>query len=357
MAPISACWLGYVILKRKNFPTSNLKAYLIYFSCMAASMGAFFLIRALFGATPVTGGNFTDRYNFTLGALTERIPRWITLFAGYYHYLLPFAILVPIVIFSPSCMDDDFRLYAFSWGIWLLAWVSALLPWEYARAYYLLAFSLGVAILIGLFAPKIMSQIKLARRTPRYILVALSLLFLLLFIASLTHYRTHAKTQLIFDRLNYQMLKITREITPQNGVVLSSFEENLEYVEGIGYFLIDYFDLSTIRYNHINVDKLERLHWYSDGIVIMPYVNNLPSLLVRAGVDKEYTMLWNEIVLKNQGDHLIPVIQLRDEFQINNLNLQVAFCPIAGERGFCKNPDPFFDTRTFSYGWDIFTIK
>jgi len=357
MAPISACWLGYAFLKRKKLSRWNLRAYLIYFSCMVASMGAFFLIRALFGATSVTGGSFTVRYDFTVQGLMERIPRWITLFVSYYHYLAPFALLVLIVIFSPGSLDEGQKQHTFSWGIWLLAWVAALLPWEYARAYYLLAFSLGAAILIGLFAPTILDQIKHARRPVRYVSIGLTVLFSLLFIASLTHYRTHAKAQLVFDKMNYHMLEITRDIVPQDGAVFSSFEEKLEYVEGIEYFLIDFFGLSEIDYNYISVKTLEKLHWYSDGVVIMPYVNNMPSLLVRAGVDKEFTMLWNEIVLRNQGDHLIPVTQFRDEFQINNLNLQVIFCPLVGDSGFCTNPDPLFDTRTFSYGWDIYTIK
>jgi len=357
MAPISACWLGYAFLKRKKHASWNFKAYLIYFLCMAASMGAFFLIRVLFGATAVTGGSFTVRYDFSLEGLIERIPRWMTLFTSYYHYLAPFALLVLMVIFSPGSLDEEQKQHTFSWGIWLIAWIAALLPWEYARAYYLLAFSLGVAILIGFFAPMIMEKIKHARIAARYVSAGLSILFSLLFIASLTHYRTHAKAQLVFDRLNFQMLEATRDIVPEDGVVFSSYEEKVEYVEGIEYFLKDFFGLSQIDYDYISVETLEKLHWYSDGVVIMPYVNNMPSLLVRAGVDKEFTMLWNEIVLRNQGDHLTPVTQLRDGFQINNLNLQVVFCPLVGTRGFCTNPDPLFDTRTFSYGWDIFKIK
>jgi hypothetical protein len=89
----------------------------------------------------------------------------------------------------------------------------------------------------------------------------------------------------------------------------------------------------------------------------MPYVNQMPRLLVRAGVDQKFTMLWNEIVLRNKGDRLEPVAQIREEFRIVNLNLPVIFCPLIGPIGFCDLPDPFFDTRVFSYGWDIYEIK
>jgi hypothetical protein len=357
MAPITACWAGIVLLQRKKFPDWKQKAYLIYFISMAASMGAFFLIRSLFGAPPVTGGGFTARYDFTLESLIDRIPRWITLLASYYHYLLPVAILILVVILTKRDMDPEQKLPFYTWGIWLLAWIGALLPWEYARAYYLLSFSLGVAILIGLLAPQVVDQIKHPGKSPRWITIALSIAGLLLFLASLTHYRTHARAQLIFDRMNQHMLETTVEITPSDGRVFVSLEERKEYVEGIEYFLVDFYGLTAIDYTHIDVETLERLHWYSGGVVLIPYVRHMPALLVRAGVDNEFTMLWNEIVLRNKGDRLIPVSQFREEFQIFNLNLPVVFCPLVGPRGFCEHPDPFLDTRVFSYGWDIFTIR
>ncbi|MFU8827223.1 MAG: hypothetical protein ACNA70_07000 [Brevefilum sp.] len=111
--------------------------------------------------------------------------------------------------------------------------------------------------------------------------------------AALTHYRTHAKAQLIFDRMNHQMLEITTQITPSDGLVFISLEERKEYVEGIEYFLVDFYGLREIEYTHIDVGTLERLHLYHGGIVNMPYVNNMPALLVRAGVDNKFTMLWN----------------------------------------------------------------
>jgi hypothetical protein len=153
------------------------------------------------------------------------------------------------------------------------------------------------------------------------------------------------------------MLEAAVKIIPIEGRVFSSFEEIVEYVEGIEYFLVDFYGLSGIDYTHINVQTLERLHWYPGGIVLMPYVNNMPSLLVRAGVDEEFTMLWNEIILRNQGNRLIPLVELREEFRVINLNLPVIFCPLVGPRGYCQNPDPFFDTRLFSYGWDIYQIQ
>jgi hypothetical protein len=357
MAPVSACWAGYLLLKRKKFPAWTIKAFLFFFFSMAASMAAFFLLRAIFGAPPVTGGSFTERYDFSWQSLMERIPRWVTLFTSYYHYLLPILAMLVIILVVKRDIDKTQNLHFFTWGIWLLAWVAALLPWEFARAYYLLAFSLGVAILTGLLAPFILELIRNSTVKIRWVMVTLSALSAILFLASLTHYRTHAKAQLMFDRVNHQMLEAAVKIIPIEGRVFSSFEEIVEYVEGIEYFLVDFYGLSGIDYTHINVQTLERLHWYPGGIVLMPYVNNMPSLLVRAGVDEEFTMLWNEIILRNQGNRLIPLVELREEFRVINLNLPVIFCPLVGPRGYCQNPDSFFDTRLFSYGWDIYQIQ
>lgn len=357
MAPISACWAGYVLWQRKKLTKWNLQAHLVYFGAMAAAMGAYFLIRALLGAPGVTEGTFTERYIFTWDSIIIRFPRWMTLFASYYHYLVPIIAMIVIILIKKRDIDPEQNLQFFAWEIWLLAWVGALLPWEYARAYYLLAFSLGVSILIGLFALHVSDLIQHASTKTRRAMIALTALSAVLFLASLTHYRTHAKAQLIFDRVNHQMMELARENTPVDGMVFISLEERKEYVEGIEYFLVDFYGLAEIDYTHISVETLERLHWYSGGIVVMPYVNNMPRLLVRAGVDEEFTMLWNEIVLRNKGDRLNPVTQVRGEFRIINLNLPVIFCPLVGDRGFCENPDPFFDTRLFSYGWDIFTIR
>jgi hypothetical protein len=358
MAPISAGWAAYIIfLQRKNFSQRKRQSYLIYFASMSASMAAFFLLRSVFGAPAVTDGSFTVRYSFTVGSLLERIPRWVTLYASYYHYLVPFVAMAAIILLLKRDIDPEQKLYFFQWGLWLLAWVGALLPWEYARAYYLLAFSLGASILIGLFAGHLGEMINHTHQALRWSTITLTVLTVVLFFASLTHYRTHAWVQLIFDRTNAQMLEITHEITPENGAVFVSLETRKEYVEGIEYFLVDFYGLSAIDYTHISVETLERLHWYSDGIVLMPYVSNLPRLVVRAGVDEEFTMLWNEIVVRNKGDRLIPITQVREDFRIINLNLPVIFCPIVGNKGFCENHDPFLDTRVFNYGWDIYTIR
>lgn len=357
MAPISGSWAAYTFLQRKKFSRRKRQAYWIYFASMAASMAAFFLLRSVLGAPSVTGGSFTVRYSFTLSSLLERIPRWVTLYASYYHYLVPFVVMAAIILLLKRDIDPEQKLHFFQWGLWLLAWVGALLPWEYARAYYLLAFSLGASILIGLFAGHLKVMLNHPHQALRWVMITLTTFTIVLFLASLTHYRTHARVQLIFDRTNHQMLEITREITPNNGAVFVSLETKKEYVEGIEYFLVDFYGMSAIDYTHISVETLERLHWYSDGIVLMPYVANLPRLAVRAGIDEEFTMLWNEIVLRNKGDRLTPITQVREEFRIINLNLPVIFCPLVGNKGFCENHDPFFDTRVFSYGWDIYTIR
>ena len=357
MAPISAGWAGYVLLKRKDYTPWKVKSYALYFAAMVGAMGAFFLIRSFVGAPPVTGGTFTERYIFTWEAILSRIPRWMTLIAHYYHYLVPLAAIALLMMISKQKIEPDQGLDFFAWGLWLLAWIGSLLPWEYAEAYYLLAFSLGVAILVGLIAPHIPNLVQTAKPWIRWATLVMTALFALLFLVSLTHYRTHARAQLIFDRMNKEMLNITLQITPEDGHVFTNLEEKNEYVEEIQYFLVDFYGLTEIEYAHIDAEMLERLHLYPDGVVLMPYVDNMPRLLLRAGVDEDSAMLWNEIVLRNQGDRFVPVAQVHDQFRVINLNLPVVVCPLIGSIGFCNEPDPLFDTRVFSYGWDIYTIQ
>jgi len=216
---------------------------------------------------------------------------------------------------------------------------------------------LGTSMLIGLFAPNIFNMIRHKNKSIRWLMVTLAATSATLFLASLTHYRTHAYIQLIFDRMNHQMLEVVKENVSKNGYVFANMETRKEYVEMIETFLVDFYGLTEINYTHVSVETLERLQWFSDGIVLMPNISNKPRLIVRAGIDEEYTMLWNEIVLWNMDDRLIPFESLQDEFRIININIPVVFCPIIGRRGYCENPDPFFDFRKFSYGWDIYRIR
>jgi hypothetical protein len=78
---------------------------------------------------------------------------------------------------------------------------------------------------------------------------------------------------------------------------------------------------------------------------------------VRAGVEEFYQQQWNQKFLENTESNRVSLKTFEGSFRLSNVNLPIVLCPILGQRGFCKNPDPFIDTRLFTYGWEIFEIR
>ena len=357
MLPLAALWAAYVLYQRKQIPCKEQRAYLIFFGVVLASAAVNFLILSLLDTTLASGDSYASQYAFTLQAMISRAPRWITLYAFYFPYLLPLVVVVLMILFNKSINHSAARHDLFFFGVWILAWSTGFLPWEYAEAFYLLPFSVGISIMVGLLTPYIKSVIIQGNKIQRGVMASMVILFIVLFLASLTHYRTHALTQLAFDRINSQMLTKTKEILLEDGDLIMGVNTYNEYVQNSEHFLIDQDGMTRITFDFVSLEVLLGIQSRSDAIVVLPFINHQPMLLLRAGVEEEFTMAWVEEIEQTLDGQLGSVAHFRDGFQINNINLPVLACPILGSRGFCVNPDPFFDTRKFSYGWDIYQIQ
>ena len=357
MLPLAALWAAYVLYQRKQIPCKEQRAYLIFFGVVLASAAVNFLILSLLDTTLASGDSYASQYAFTLQAMISRAPRWITLYAFYFPYLLPLVVVVLMILFNKSINHSAARHDLFFFGVWILAWSTGFLPWEYAEAFYLLSFSVGISIMVGLLTPYIKSMIIQGSKIQRGVMASMVILFIVLFSASLTHYRTHALTQLAFDRMNSQMLTTTKEILPEDGDLIMGVNTYNEYVQNSEHYLIDQDGMNRITFDFVSLEVLLGIQSRSDAIVVLPFINHQPMLLLRAGVEEEFTMAWVEEIEQTLDGQLGSVAHFRDGFQINNINLPVLACPILGSRGFCVNPDPFFDTRKFSYGWDIYQIQ
>ena len=356
MVPIAVIWTGYVYLKRNDYSKKCRQAYLIYLVTAILATILCFILRTEWGLSSVLGGTYTNRYALNFMSLLPKFARWLTLFAHYFHYLLPFAGIALISIFKTK-LNDSQRLNLFNWGIWALLWLAVLIPWEYAEVYYLLPLSLGLSFIIGLLLSSITESFLQSGKWIRGVLISLSVLSVILFLATLPTYRTHARIQIIFDKINHQMLTFANEVIPANGAVYTCIDNQNEYVEHISHFLITQYGRANISYNFIDLNTLENLRHASKGIILMPKIKNQPNLLVRAGVEEEFTMAWNDTVLEVMGDQFTLMKTIEEDFRIININLPILLCSILGERGFCENPDPIIDVRWFSYGWEVYQIR
>jgi hypothetical protein len=357
MVLVAILWAGYIYWKRDSFKKTERSAYTVFLGALFASIAVFFVLRAVWGAPPVTEGAYTANYLFSWEALLNRVARWTTLIGFYFNYVFTLSIIIYIVIIKKAICGPQHKLYLYQWGTWMLCWIIVLIPWEFAEVYYLLPFSLGLSLIIGLLIPCVYQVIKQCEKKVQRIMIALSGITIVLFLFTLTHYRTHALTQLTFDRINNELLIETSSIASEYTEVFTAMDAPNEYVRNIFFFLEEEFWPSRIIYDFVSMRTLESLHFSSEAILLVPYIENQPRLLLRAGVEEEFTMRWSDNVIQTMQEHKTPLRQMRGGFRIMNINLPVIICPILGERGFCTNPDPFLDTRQFSFGWDIFQIK
>jgi len=357
LLPIALLWLAYVWLSKKNGNKSIRKAHLHFAITASLAVITIFLLRAIAGASSITEGTYSYRYQFSISSILMQIARWMTLLAFYFHYFFIYLFsLILVFIFGKTIrklLDYDLIF----WGIWCLLWLAVLIPWEYAEAYYLLPFSAGAAFLIGLTIPMLIQNFQQIRRIPRLVLIVILSLSGLLFGLTLPNYYTHARMQLTFDQMNHEMLVFVAENAPENGHVLINIEQENEYTEMIGRFLFEQYGREDIKIENVDADVLADLENKQDAWLLIPRISNQPRLTVRVGVEERFQSAWNETILQNLDGEQDQIFSQRETFRLVNVNLPVSLCPLIGENGFCERPDPLVDTRQFSYGWEIIQIN
>ena len=357
IVPLALAWWLFLHIRAQKTDKSERQSALAFFMAAAGAAMVYLIIRRNSGAAPLTGGTYTEKYSLSFEAILANAKRWVTQLAFYFNYLIPL-----LIVFVLIAMKREFyqagqnRKFVF-WVLWTLFWVISFLPWGFAEIYYLLPFSLGIAFLVGLISPwagRLTRESNKGIRLSAYISLGAAFILLIL---TLGTYRTHAMAQLAIDDADQQMLAYTSKNTPENGRVFIGLETEKEYVQNIRIFLQDHYRRADITFDFVSVKTLERLHWYPDGILVLPKVIHLPDLLPRTGVDETFTMAWAEVILHTMEGRLKGLQEFNNQFRLSSSNLPVITCMFFGDSGFSDDPDPVFDTRVFTYGWDIYQIK
>ena len=357
MLAITFLWTAYFIFSKDESAKQGRKTQLALFASTCSAVLVYFLLRKLWGATSLLGGTYTDRYLVDLSALVQKVMRWATQFAFYFHYLLPFILVVLLLFIFKKQFTKKERQNLYRWGVWWVLWFAILIPWEYAELYYLLPFGFGSAMLIGVVIPPICQSIKTNRRFKRYSILVLSIIAAILFILTLPNYLTDAKTQLTFDQVNYEMLTYAVRHASKDSAIYTNIQTSNEYSEKLEVYLREHYRLDDIIYSNVDGELLETLNDQVNAFVLMPYIDNQPRLTVRAGVEEDYQKNWNENMLSETEGNRVLLESFSGSIQLTNVNLPILICPIIGEIGFCEDPDPILDARIFTYGWDIYQIE
>jgi hypothetical protein len=91
--------------------------------------------------------------------------------------------------------------------------------------------------------------------------------------------------------------------------------------------------------------------------MITPVVNNQPILAVRMGVVEPTQKIWVS-VLENYlaQEDWQQVSSSEYTFPLMIFDFSRVFCPLLKGQNFCERDAPLLDTRTFSYGWRIYSL-
>jgi len=355
--PLAIVWALFPTLtKNKDLKTQNRNYWGLVGAAFVAIL-SYFLLRQSFHNTALLSGTYTNRYLVDLGETINKLLRWMTQYAFYFNYTVPLIILWVWFVLKKVPVNSERKFDLFRWGTWWIAWFVIFIPWTYAEIYYLLAFALGGAMLIGLTAPIFLSALKTFKSSGRLFTLTLGILTGCLFLLALPNYRTEARTQLAFDRVNNDMLAYIINSAPENSTVLMNRQTTNEYSEKMDIYLKEHFQRADINFGIVNPTQMETIAHQSGVIVLMPYIEHQPILTVRAGIEEAYQGFWNVAYLETTDGKRQELAVFEDSFQLSNINLPVILCKFGLDAGFCQNPDPIFDFRTFTYRWEISQIQ
>jgi len=89
MLPIFFLWAVIDLFAHDPGLKKDLRLSLPLFIAAIFAVTAYFFLRRVWGATALLGGGYTDRYLFETTSSIQKLLRWSTQFAFYFHYLLP----------------------------------------------------------------------------------------------------------------------------------------------------------------------------------------------------------------------------------------------------------------------------
>ncbi|MCB2213790.1 hypothetical protein KQH50_00190 [bacterium] len=357
MIVISGLWFLVAWVKHQKNNRKSMRDVLILLGIAVLSIVMFFLMRKVWGAAAINDGTYTQHYGLAINEIMANIGRWAVLIGSNFLYLLPFSITIVLLWVWHKDFRQNDRFY--SWLIWCLGWFSVLLPWDFAESYYLLPFSLGVAALVGEAVPEIVKAISGLCRSRKVTLSIFLGLTCLLWFITLPNTLTSARVQLLVDRINQAVMEETAQTLTNNGLALVNIQVENEYVYNMELSLRNQYERRDIRFNNVDSRWLDTppLEAEPNTLFLLPTISHQPNLTVRMGIQETAQTIWNPKLLSLTEPRPQLIKQFSGSIRLTNINLATLACPLVQSAGFCQNPDPVFDFRLFSYGWEIYQIQ
>jgi hypothetical protein len=345
--------------------------------CLASWIagGAFFALRAAFTTTSILQGSYTEAYRLDWSRFLISSSRWSSYLIRDFPYLLPLAIFVLAAYALKKQTQGHLLLDAV---VWMLGWIAILLPWQSLLEYYLLPFTLGVAIFSGVVVGQAVTWMSAASTKQMRILASFCLITCFGMVPFLlANNATNAQYQLAADRVNSELVSFLATL-PTDSKVLVNIPNNSEYVYELGLHLSDIQHRPDIKIGHFESQVPTAATGNLSYYVVTPLIENqlLPS--VRLGADESSAQQWEQYLRNFLGDRLVlanvasstpalvlndqtlPIHQIEYHFQQLDFGLHRLIClvvlPGQGEGLFCDTPRSFIDNRQFLFGWKVYNV-
>jgi hypothetical protein len=363
MIPVSLVWLFLAWLRqRKTNPPERqngwgLKAITALAVFSILSSGLFLVLRRIMISTVLTGGSYTNDYAFQVQTILSSLVRWSGWFVRDFIFLLPLLLLVILWLLGKrESFDRGFILEAL---VWMGGWAAIYLPWFFMTEYYMLPFSVGVAVftaaVLDISLDALVELQPVMRRWAVACLVAAGFLFGM----TLFNNASNAGIQLVVDAANARMLQNVVDFAPQNSFVMLNIQYYNEYCSQIPIYINSILGRPDIRVEMFQSQppKSDQDGYSGHNLIITPVVKNQPILTVRMGVVEPTQEIWlslldNYLIL----DPWQKISSSEYPLKLVIFDFSRIFCPLLRGQNFCERQAPLVDTRTFSYGWRIYNL-
>jgi len=331
---------------------SWLKSYVmaVFFGTVFYSIANLWMV----GSSQFSSGYSSTFTSIQLSGIVHNAIRW----TGW--ILQDFPYLFPIIVGFAVSYYRGHRLPHVLMGasVWMCGWIAVLLPWKFARSYYLLPFALGVAVFSGWVLTAELGNQWYRQGLGRILKVLIMASFLLLVTITLINGYSDARIQLLVDRQNRAILDTVAEELGQDSRLYVNIQDRNELVDEIATQLVVVYGREDILFNHIQGDSHVSHDDRAGTFIMVPIVQNQPMLTVRMGVLEMYVDRWNE-------DLSQMVDQIADQelafhagsIILNRLEIPRILCRWTPTLTYCDNTAPLIDRRTFQYGWRLLAVE
>ena len=356
LLPVSAVW--YLLARfwpEYEKDPARRSARGLYLAANLVCAPIFLVLRSISTSAGLNQGSYTVRYSFHLDQIAVSALRWVGWLVRDFTWVVPLVLAAAILIVARRRLVKSVLMLDAL--VWMAAWVCVYLPWNFMAEYYMLPFALGLAV----FAAGLVVEVIPALRARGWQALTAALgvgLGLVLLTGNLLGNLTNARVQLAVDPADASMLAYLVQHAAPDSTVLVNLQDPNEYFYEMQMQLAQVYGRPDLKVVAFNTD-ITRADLSGTVYIVSPHVTNQPLLTVRMGVVEATQDAWNAS-LQNflQSFPGSPVaFRVDDHFTMSDVNYPRIFCPLVKTRSFCATPAPFFDTRTFDYGWQVVQVS